>query len=172
MNERIDIEELSLVIKLIKEGQVSSQGKFYDLTSKAIYRFAYLLSKNEQEALDICHDTFVKALSSIHKLKDNKAALAWLFQIARRTFLDQKKKKKEEQLEEKDEELISTNGQNDWIQVRQALRLLPEDERSLLILIDMEGLSYHEAGEVLGLTEDAVRMKIFRARQCFVEIYR
>ena len=36
----------------------------------------------------------------------------------------------------------------------------------------MEGFSYHEAGEVLGLTEDAVRMKIFRARQSFVEIFK
>jgi RNA polymerase sigma-70 factor (ECF subfamily) len=173
MKDEINLEELTITIKDIKDGHTFAQGKFYDLTSKAIYRFAFLLSKNEQQALDLCHDTFIKAFTNLHKLKDNKLALAWLYQIARHTFLDYKKKKKEEQLKDHEEEqVLSSNNDHQWIQIRQVLGLLTEEERTLIILIDLEGFSYHEASEVLGVSEDSIRMKIFRARERFLEIYK
>ena len=53
-----------------------------------------------------------------------------------------------------------------------ALRELPEQQRSILLLRDAAGLAYAEIAEVLGISIAAVRIKLFRARNTFRAVYR
>jgi RNA polymerase sigma factor (sigma-70 family) len=169
VKDRVDMELLKDVIKRVKEGEESAMGIFYDLTHKSIYRFLFFLSKDENTAHDLCHDTFIKAFLSIKKLKDEGAALAWLFKIARNTFLDQKKKKNEEPITDQIERtLFSHHDIENLLTIKKVLLSFQEEDQILLLLIDMEGLSYKEASQSTGLSEDSIRMKLHRIRHAFI----
>lgn len=173
MRTTVDLNKLKKIVQKIQNGDESAFGEFYDLTHKAIYRFSFFLSKNESLAHDLCHDSFVKALVSIKDIKDQDAVLGWLFRITKNTFLDQRKKKTEEALPDAE---INLNGISPdferWLSVKKALNDFSEEDRMLLIMVDLEGLTYKEAALAIETTEDAIRMKLHRLRQEFLKKYK
>jgi RNA polymerase sigma-70 factor (ECF subfamily) len=170
MKEKVDLELLKDVIKKLKGGDESAMGTFYDLTYRSIYRFSFFLSKDENAAYDLCHDTFIKAFLSIRELKDEGAALGWLFRVAKNTFLDQKKKKSEEHITEQIERTLFKNQDiENLLTIKKVLTSFHKEDQVVLLLVDMEGLSYKEASQATGLSEDSIRMKLHRIRQEFIQ---
>lgn len=169
MKEQVDLSLLKEIVLKMKGGDEKARGQFYDLTHGAIYRYCFFLSKNQYEAHDLCHDTYVKAFVNVKGLKDETVALAWLFRISKNTFLDLRKKKKEDQLGEHEiQESSSSSDYVAWIAVRRILQSFDLEDRTILIMVDMEGMSYKETAEAIGQTEDAIRMKLHRLRQDFM----
>lgn len=68
--------------------------KIYENYNKDVYRFALSLCYNEDLAIDICHETFAKALDKIDSFDGSKDIRAWLFTIARNTLYDFYRKNK------------------------------------------------------------------------------
>ncbi len=155
----------------MKQGSEEAQSRFYDLTSKAVYRFCFFLCKDQNIAHDLCHDTFIKALTHIKTLKDSKSALGWLFQLAKNGFFDLSKKKKEVALPEKETEVGVNPDYAKWLSVKEVLESFSPEDRMILILADMEGLTYQEVADSLGVTEASIRMKLHRLRQDFIKRY-
>lgn len=62
--------------------------KIYEEYNKDVYRFALSLCKSEALAIDICHETFAKALDKIDSFDGASDIRAWLFTIARNTLYD------------------------------------------------------------------------------------
>ena len=140
-----------------------------------LYRLALRITLNPAEAEDVVQDTLIKVWDKRDSWQEINSVEAFSLTICRNLALDRLKKKGNDNLsieEESTEPVSATSNpleqtlQNDRIdQVRRLINELPEKQRSCIQLRDFEGKSYKEVAEVLGISEEQVKVNIFRARQ-------
>jgi RNA polymerase sigma-70 factor (ECF subfamily) len=151
-----------------------------------VARFALSLTRDETEADDLVQMTYLNAFRGWHTFKPGTDVRKWLFTICRNAFL--KSLRKQDRLvfsEEGDlDAMPSVMGHiyaerqemGDLLSridvgpaIDRAIRELPEPHRSILTLVDVEGLHYQEAAEVLEVPVGTVRSRLFRARRAVQE---
>ena len=145
---------------------------FHDLYQKYaqdVYRFAYWLCGDAQDAEDITSETFVRALTSTHEIQ-TETVKGYLLTIARNLAF--KKAKRANRLadltpglpalgngpEKTAETNLSLRG------VMQFMQTLPEIDRAALLLHIQDDLSYEEISKVLGTSLAAAKVKVHRTR--------
>ena len=147
-----------------------------------LYRYALKLTKNEQEAEDLVQETLMKAFRSYSKTNASSNYRAWAFTILRNEFISRKRRSRREvSLDDvtSPEKLISENTlakpfADDWRQnvaddIHQALDRLGEVHRSVIVLCDIEGLTYEEISHVMQCPIGTVRSRVFHARRMLRE---
>lgn len=132
-----------------------------------MYRFVLKNIRDTEAAKDIIQDTFEK----MWRLRDGidaAKAKSYLFTAAYRTLVDYTRRQKNTV---SDERLMVRESENDRFvapdvkeMIDRALATLPEDQRVVITLRDLEGYSYDEIGEITGLSEAQVKVYIYRAR--------
>ncbi|HEX4925767.1 MAG TPA: RNA polymerase sigma factor [Bdellovibrionales bacterium] len=158
--------------KLVLGAQSGDEGALSDLieaTQRELFRFTYYLCGNNQLAHDLCQDTFIKVLEGIGNLKEPHRFKSWLFTMAKNLYLDHNKSSKNKGHVSLDSspDLESSEDKQKVMEIRQALSHLEAEERIPLLLVDLEGHSYQEAAQIIGISEDALRSRLHRARQTF-----
>jgi RNA polymerase sigma-70 factor, ECF subfamily len=134
-----------------------------------VYRFAHWLTGNSQDAMDITSETFVRAWTASNEPQMDTVK-AYLFTIARN--LHRKQWRRASRLEELDEAMPDPACSPDEAAIHRdefqhaldAIRALPEIDRTALLLRAEEGMSYEEISAVTGLSITAAKVKVFRAR--------
>lgn len=132
-----------------------------------LYRFCLYLTGNIPLAQDLCQETYLKLLEKIDTLQDPDRVIVWLFRISRNQFLDylrSPKSKPTGSLETLGSFAASGGDHSQLLLVSQALDQLSPEDRFLALLIYLEGQTYQEAAEIVGITEDAVRCRVYRMR--------
>ena len=154
--------------------EISFRNDVLPLKNK-LFRLALRITLNREEAEDVVQDTLIKVWNSRDKWQQLESIEAYSLTIARNLSLDRIKKMdnnngslEEEQIERRD--LASTPSermiQKDKLDiVRKIIDELPEKQRSCLQLRDIEGKAYKEIADILSITEEQVKVNIFRARQ-------
>jgi RNA polymerase sigma-70 factor, ECF subfamily len=150
---------------------------------EAIFRTAQRLTGHREEAEEIVQETFLKAYRAFDRYEPGTNARAWLFRILRNTFLNRYERKKREAgnvaldemepfLGAEDPDLgLSPESYDDLLgrvledDVRAALMALPEAYRTVVVLSDMEGLSYREIAEAVEIPIGTVMSRLFRGRR-------
>ena len=146
---------------------------------QALYNTSLRLTADGDEAADIVQETFLRAYRTFDNFRPGTNAKAWLFTILYSVFANRYHEARRrpridaeavEQLEapaspESDIALVAAWGSRWNPEVERALRRLPEDFRTPLLLIDVEGLSYEEAATVLGCALGTVGSRLFRGRK-------
>ncbi|MET3698451.1 RNA polymerase sigma-70 factor [Bacillus oleivorans] len=147
--------------------------EIYNLYYKDVYHFAIYYTNNKHEAEDITQETFIKAMKNLNSLQSLEKAKVWILTIAKNTAIDYKRKMrrisffpaffKEERLSapSPEERML---GQDSWKYVQKALLKLKPQYRSILILRGIKEYSTQETAEILGITEEKVRMNYHRAK--------
>ncbi len=140
-----------------------------------LFRLAMRITLNREEAEDVVQETLIKVWNSRDKWQQLDSIEAYSLTIARNLSLDHIKKmdNQNSSLEEEKEERpdITSNPSERMIQkdkldiVRKIIDELPEKQRSCLQLRDIEGKPYKDIASILGITEEQVKVNIFRARQ-------
>ena len=146
--------------------------KSVDLYSDNLYRFILKSIKDEEKAKDVVQDSFEKLWLKIETVSNEKVK-SYLFSTAYHTLIDlTRQDKRMTTLEKVNEEVQFHNEQfTDLNEIlHKALNLLPEIQRSVVLLRDYEGYTYEEIGEIAGLNESQVKVYIFRAR-AFLKTY-
>lgn len=144
--------------------------------SARVYRLAYRLSGNPQDAEDLTQETFLRVFRSLSSYTPGTFE-GWLHRITTNLFLDQARRRKRIRMEAMGEDaarVVSTddhgrpergfehaNLDND---VQRALDELRPEYRAAVVLCDIEGLSYEEIAVTLGVKLGTVRSRIHRAR--------
>lgn len=149
--------------------QLTGFQELYQRYSDDVYRFAFWLCGDADDAKDITSETFVRVWTAQNKLV-LKTVKGYLFTIARNLYLQGLRKQRRKAV--LDEKLIdpaplaeALNEQRSEInQLRRNLQQLPETDRTILILRSVEGLSHQEIANMLGITVNLVKVKIHRAR--------
>jgi len=158
-------------------GDVQSWEELFARYSAAVFGYLHRMSGDRHLAEDLTSETFYRAMRALDGFRGDSSMKTWLLRIARNLYLDRKKRDERssslEDLEEKG--MVTAAGDADPESqlirdeeskaVWQALRALPEDDRSILLLSAQEELSCREIAEVLGLSVTAVKTRIFRARR-------
>jgi RNA polymerase sigma-70 factor (ECF subfamily) len=144
--------------------------------ARLVYRIAYSVTRNQQDAEDTTQETFLRVLRHRRKLAGVKDSRAWLARIAWRVAIERKQKVADVPIEDVKEvamelrsQMVSADDAVLAIQLKNAVEkliaLLPGKLRDPLTLSTIEELSPAEIALVLGVNEAAVRSRIFRARQ-------
>ncbi len=139
-------------------------------------RFALALTGHEADADDLVQATVLKALEKAARFeeRDEKAFRAWLFTLARHVWIDEWRRRRARGAGREDPvEAADVPGRTDGEEmetrmaareVLEALATLAEDQRTVLVLVAVEGLRYREAAEVLGVPIGTVMSRLARAR--------
>jgi RNA polymerase sigma-70 factor (ECF subfamily) len=146
-----------------------------DQHSARVYRLAYRLTGNAHDAEDLTQETFVRVFRSLHTYTPGTFE-GWLHRITTNLFLDQARRKSRirfDTLPEEGENRLPSQvrtpdaaylDQQFDADVERALAALPPDFRAAVVLCDIEGLSYEEIADVLGVKMGTVRSRIHRGR--------
>jgi RNA polymerase sigma-70 factor (ECF subfamily) len=140
---------------------------------KEIYRFAYRMTGNPEDASDLLQDTFLRAFEAFPRLPQGANHRAWLYRIAHRQALNlfrSRRVRKSEPLENA-RALQDLNGHPESLEETRRLaralgsliRELTPRQRSALLLKKYEGLSYADVAAVLGSTEENARAHVYQA---------
>jgi RNA polymerase sigma-70 factor (ECF subfamily) len=143
--------------------------------SARVYRLAYRLTGNAHDAEDLTQEVFVRVFRSLHTYTPGTFE-GWLHRITTNLFLDSARRKSrirfDARPDDADNRLPSRGEGPDAAYLDQtfdadieaALGSLSPDFRAAVVLCDIEGLSYEEIAEVLGLKMGTVRSRIHRGR--------
>jgi RNA polymerase sigma factor (sigma-70 family) len=132
----------------------------------SVYRFIRANLKDEDRANDIVQDSFEKLWRHVAEI-DYSVVKSWLFSTAYNTMIDIiRKEKKMTKLEESYvTNLIHESQYSDLNEIlHSAIKRLPAQQKTSVLLRDYEGYSYKEIGEITGQTEAQVKINIFRGR--------
>jgi RNA polymerase sigma-70 factor (ECF subfamily) len=154
-----------------------------DAYSGNIYRLAIKMLNQQQDAEDVLQETFLKAYRGIKSFDGRSKISTWLFRIATNEAL-MVIRRKHPDIVSIDEPVETEEGEQEPLQIIDwcclpeeellseetkekldaAVQKLPERLRVVFLLRDINDLSTHETGEILGLTDTAVKTRLSRAR--------
>lgn len=144
-------------------------------TRARLYRVAYSWSHNPALAEDLVQEALAKAMVKAEQLRDPAARDAWLFSILANCFRDHFRRHRDmddvddvdlahEHTPESESGRIEVAGR-----VRAAIARLPEGQRQVVTLVDLEGFSYIEVAGILGIPIGTVMSRLCRARSALRE---
>lgn len=141
-----------------------------------LYRIAYAWTHNTALADDLVQETLAKALRKSGQLRDPKAGDAWLYSILANCYRDHFRRQRAS--EEIDENTIidestpekESGEQEIVLKVRAAIARLPEGQRQVVTLVDIQGLSYMEVANTLNVPIGTIMSRLCRARGALKEL--
>ena len=142
--------------------------------SARVYRLAYRLSGNQQDAEDLTQETFIRVFRSLANFQPGTFE-GWMHRITTNLFLDMARRRQRirfDHLADEAERLPSNEIGPEQVfdathmdaEIQDALDDLPPDFRAAVVLCDIEGLSYEEIASTLGIKLGTVRSRIHRGR--------
>ena len=161
------MNEKELVI-LSKSGDRNAFSELYSLYSDRLYRYALYRLENREDAEDAVSDAVYSAFYQIGRLKKPEAFSAWIFRILYFSCGDVLKARSEirKMLDINDMSEKLTYGLEDTInktELQQALDILKDDEREIVLLSVVSGLKSNEIAKICDMTSGAVRSKLSRS---------
>jgi len=176
-------EQEAQIVRRVLQGDVNAFERLVTEYEKAVYAIAQRMTGNAEDAADMTQETFIKAYNSLQSFRGDSKFSVWLYRIASNVCLDFLRSRsrkptvslsveddegEEGQLDIADEsqspELLMERGLTRDA-VRRGLDTLPPDYRQILLLREIQGLSYDEIAAVLEIEVGTVKSRIFRARK-------
>lgn len=136
-----------------------------------LHRWLYHLSHDRHAAEDLAQDTCLKAFAGLKSFQPGTNFAGWLFRIAHNNFANYcRGRRRGEALPDDlaaagDDPLEQAQANEALEKLVRALNRLPPDFRAAMLLRAEEGMSFREIADVLGLTEETARWRVFKARQ-------
>lgn len=140
--------------------------------------YARALESNHARADDIVQEALMKAWTARDRFEPGTNLKAWLFAIIRNVRISQFRKTK---WETEDVDGVCAAAQSapatqelrmTLLEVEEALRLLPEEQREAIVMIGASGLTYEEASAVAGVSVEALKSRVARGRRALAELLR
>ena len=148
----------------------------------ALYRLALRITMNREEAEDVVQETLIKLWNRREQWNEIENIEAFAMTVCRNLALDHMKSRENQHVSLDDSEALPSGtvavfsspsptpfddavNQDHLALVHQIISSLPEKQRSCIQLRDIEGKTYKEIAEILSISEEQVKVSIFRARQ-------
>lgn len=153
--------------------EISFRNDILPLKDK-LYRLALRITLNSAEAEDIVQDTMIRVWNKRDEWAQFNSIEAFCLTVARNLAIDRSQKSEAQNIELTTETQEMSDGSTPERQlerseqmdlVRKLINELPEKQRTIIQLRDIEEKSYKEIADVMQLTEDQVKVTLFRARQ-------
>ncbi len=169
------------LIHSARKGDSMAFGELMQAHQDKIYTLCYRMTGNAEDAADLTQEVFLSAWRSLSRFQEQSSFGTWVYRMATNASIDFLRREKrrqvlsmtmEEDSEERQaqvpDERYSPHRLLEQKEARQAvadaLAALSPEHRQVLVLREMEGLSYQEVGQLLDLEEGTVKSRIARAR--------
>lgn len=166
----------------VKEGDLDKMGLLFERYKKPLYGFFYGLTKQQELSEDLVQNTFFRILKYRHLFRGDGDFRAWMFHIARNVNHDHHRKNKikttsalehwQDRIGDYQNRATEMQQDEEHQLLAKAMDLLPDEKREVLLLSKFQEKKYSEIGVVLGCSEGAVKVKVFRALQELKTIYK
>ena len=149
-----------------------------------LYAAALRYTKNPDDARDLVQDTYLKAFTSFHQFEEGTNLRAWLYRVLTTTFINSYRKDQRRpqiaQAELEDWQLAQAQSHTSDLgksaetealenlpdsDIKRALQEIPEEFRMVVYFADVEGFSYKEISEILGVPNGTVMSRLHRGRK-------
>ena len=181
----VDDDDLALVERA-KSGETDAFRALVVRYQRKVYAVALGIVKDPDLAWDVAQDVFVRAHRGLEGFKGESSFFTWLFRIATHVAIDSVRKERGAQRDDVDEVrecdladagegILATGLGRDpsdallrrelGLRIASALGTLPEKHRTILVLREVEGLSYEELADRLGIHKGTVMSRLFHARR-------
>jgi RNA polymerase sigma-70 factor (ECF subfamily) len=138
-----------------------------------VYRYALVVLRNQADAEDVTQTTFLNAYRALERGEQPRSPQNWLIAIAhnvcRQRFRQSQRRPNEVELNEELAEAVVNEDRISAEDIRRALGHVAFSQRAALVMRELEGRSYQEIAEILGVSVSAVETLIFRARRALRE---
>lgn len=186
MAEQKDVMNL---IKLAQNGSSEAFGQLVEKHERFVYNIAFRMLPNSEDAKDISQEVFIKAYRYLQRFDGKAAFSTWLYRITVNTCIDEIRKRKgketisienefddgesskKNQFADKsisvEDEIISREGLDS---IKKAINKLGEEHKTIIVLRDIQGLSYTEISEITETSMGTVKSRLARARKALKDL--
>jgi RNA polymerase sigma-70 factor (ECF subfamily) len=177
-------ERDALLIERCQSGDYTAFDELITVYRGKIYAMIFNMIRNDADAWDLSQDVFIKAWKALSKFEGRSAFYTWLYRIAHNVTYDWMRKKKIEGAGEFNDEMLNEaepgaltspkvldspdqNLQRDELRnkITIAINSLSKDHREVILLKEVEGLSYQEIAESIGSSIGTVMSRLYYARK-------
>lgn len=176
-------QEEAQVIERVLKGDINAYEQLVTEYEKSVYNLALRMTDNAEDAADMAQEAFIKAYNSLSSFRGDSKFSVWLYRIVSNVCLDFLRKQSRRpavslSVEDDDGEDVQLDVPDESMSpekqlerkltresVRKGLAQLPEDYRQILLLRELQGLSYDEIAQTLDIGVGTVKSRIFRARE-------
>jgi len=166
----VSLEDETLIDRATA-GDREAFGELYERYINRVYKHVFYMVNDVDVAQDLTEQTFLRALEAIQRYeKRGIPLLAWLLRIARNLSLNnQRVQRNNSSIRKNSEDAVAASPEScceaklNGEEVRQAVGALEGDQRQVIVLRFMDGLSYADVARVLGKSVGAVRVAQYRA---------
>ncbi|MCH8271917.1 MAG: sigma-70 family RNA polymerase sigma factor [Candidatus Marinimicrobia bacterium] len=176
------MEDSRLILKFI-DGDVQAFNVLVNRWQNRIFNFVFKVLGKREDAKDITQKTFIKVYKNLRKLKDSKKFSAWIHQIAMNLCRDEMRKDKrrptisihekirtssgedmelQEFLSDGSNEMLDDLHQGEVVEIiRRGLKMIPEEQRIVIILKEYQGLKFREISEILQEPLNTIKSRMY-----------
>lgn len=176
-------EQEAAIVRKVLGGDANAFETLVLEYEKNVYNIALRMTGNSEDAADMTQEAFIKAYNSLQSFRGDSKFSVWLYRIVSNVCLDFLRSRNRrptvslsvEDDDGEDAQLdVADESQSPELlldrkltreSVRRGLDSLPPDYRQILLLREIQGLSYDEIAQALGLEVGTVKSRIFRARK-------
>ncbi len=173
------------LVKELKEGRIEAFDEIVNLFQRKIYSLSFNLTRNQMDAQDVTQEVLLTIYRKIDTFLGKSAFSSWVYRITINASYMKLRSRKKEQYVSMDDILPSFNSSGfqqeriqDWTDrtdaslyanetketIEKAVEQMPEKEKVVFLLRDVDGLSTEKVGEILDLSVPAVKSRLHRAR--------
>jgi RNA polymerase sigma-70 factor (ECF subfamily) len=164
------------LVRACQRGDIEAFEQIFRVYRNPVFRLAYKFTGNRDDAEDLTQEIFLKVFENIGSFRYESSFATWLYRIAVNTCMNfQRDKKPAESLGVTDDlgSSVSPEAICEWGELQRKIEAeiasLPSPLKIAFLLVVVEGMTYREASEILGLSVDALLMRVSRARQILRE---
>lgn len=173
--------DLLKIIQKIKKGDQLAFRQLVDLQQFYAFKLAFRIVCNEEDARDVVQESFIKIWRNIKNYQSSVKFTTWMYKIVTNTAIDQYRKNSKNKtisIEEagnsfSEADDISGNKNHDNRElarlIQQIAERLPEKQRMVFVLRDIQGFGSVEVQEILELSETVVKSNLYHARKAVKE---
>jgi RNA polymerase sigma-70 factor (ECF subfamily) len=164
----------------LAQGDKNAAGLLYDRYHPKLFGYFVRMTRDTEASRDLTQNVFLKMIRYSHTWKEDKVFVYWLFRIARNILVDFHKGTKrfysfdeepEISIMDREEAIRNNEAHESYELLLDAMAKLPPGYRELIEMNRFQGFSYKEIAVTTDSTENAVKVKTFRAIQKLREIY-
>lgn len=178
-----DLTDSELVLR-VRKGDGSAYRPLVERYQSRIHAMVYGMLRDAEEARDITQNAFIKAYQNLASFRIESSFYTWLYRIAMNLAIDHCRKNRRRKTTAFDEAVANRDEDGTILEMHQsdspqkalqrkqlherifaALDELSEEQREVVLLREVEGLSYKEIADTMGIPEGTVMSRLFYARK-------
>ncbi|MEM9074743.1 MAG: sigma-70 family RNA polymerase sigma factor [Myxococcota bacterium] len=186
-------ERDKLLVRQVQKGDEGAFRELFDRYHRRAFAVAFGVVKNKQDALDVVQDAFIKVHKHIHSFQGTSSFYTWLYRIVMNLSIDHVRRAKkgrdldyDDKVRREDSDvagdgailptILDANPRKTVLRrelaeaIQKALADLPDYHRAVIMLREVEGLSYEEMAKILKVPKGTIMSRLFHARRKMQEL--